>query len=92
MCVCVRYTLIIDSSSITISYQINLSAFKDTLMELNKNIYFGDNIIFTINWNAFNKMGFTTTAVVAANVLTGAIAFTIAPSISNLFLYTCYRR
>jgi hypothetical protein len=71
-----------------ISYQINLSAFKDTLMELNKNIYFGDNIVLTITWNAFTKMGFTTTAIVANAVLPNAAAFTVAPSISNLFLYT----
>ncbi len=32
-----------------LTYLINLSAFKDTLMELNKNIYFGDNIVLTIN-------------------------------------------
>ena len=71
-----------------ISYQINLSAFKDTLMEINKNIYFGDNLVLTINWNSFTKCGFTTTALVASTALTGAIAFTVAPSISNLFLYT----
>jgi len=72
-----------------LSYQLNLSAFKDTLMELNKNIYFGDNIVLTINWNSFTKCGFTTTAIVAANTATGFAAFSgIVPSINNLFLYT----
>ena len=42
------------------SYQIELSAFKDTLMELNKNIYFGDNLVLTINWNPANKFTFQT--------------------------------
>jgi len=70
------------------SYQINLSAFKDTIMELNKNIYFDNNLVLTINWNSAIKMGFTTTAIVTANTLTGFAAFTVAPTINNLFLYT----
>ena len=36
----------------SISYQINLSAFKDTILELNKNIYWGNNLVLNINWNA----------------------------------------
>ena len=72
-----------------LTYHINLSAFKDTLMELNKNIYFGDNIVLTINWNSFVKTGFTTTAIVTTNTLTGFAPFTtMTPSINNLFLYT----
>ena len=71
-----------------ISYQINLSAFKDTLMELNKNIYFDNNLLLTINWNSVVKMGFTTSALVAANTLTGPLAFTVAPTLNNLYLYT----
>ena len=71
-----------------ISYQINLSAFKDTLMELNKNIYFGDNLLLTITWNAAIKMGFTTSALVAANTLTTPLPFSIAPTLNNLFIYT----
>ena len=72
-----------------LTYHINLSAFKDTLMELNKNIYFGDNLVLTINWNSFVKTGFTTTAVVTTNALTGFAPFVnMTPSISNLFLYT----
>jgi hypothetical protein len=74
-----------------LSYQLNFSAFKDTLMELNKNIYFGDNIVLTINWNSFTKCGFTTTAIVAANAVTGFAAFSgIVPSINNLYLYTAF--
>ena len=53
----------------SISYQIELSAFKDTLMELNKNIYFGDNIVLTINWNSANKFSFTTTTTVTLLLL-----------------------
>ena len=33
----------------TISYQINLSAFKDSILELNKNIYWGKNLVLNIN-------------------------------------------
>jgi hypothetical protein len=58
-------------------------------MELNTNIYFGDNIVLTINWNSFVKTGFTTTAVVTTNILTGFAPFVnMTPSINNLFLYT----
>ena len=72
-----------------LTYHINLSAFKDTLMELNKNIYFGDNLVLTINWNSFVKTGFTTTAVVTTNALTNSAAFVnMTPSVNNLFLYT----
>ena len=63
----------------TISYQINLSAFKDSILELNKNIYWGNNLVLNINWNAAIKMGFSTTATVAANTITGGLPFTIPP-------------
>ena len=69
----------------SITYQIELSAFKDTLMELNKNIYFDNNLLLTINWNSGNKFTFTTTTTAT---LTGATAATLIPSLSNLYLYT----
>ncbi len=56
-------------------YHINRSAFKDTLTKLNKNIYFGDNTVLTINWNSLVKTGFTTTAVVTTGELTGFAPF-----------------
>jgi len=69
----------------SITYQIELSAFKDTLMELNKNIYFDNNLLLTINWNSGNKFTFTTTTTAT---LTGAATATLIPSLSNLYLYT----
>ena len=72
----------------SISYQINLSAFKDTILELNKNIYWGNNLVLNINWNAAIKMGFSTTAIAAVDTLTALLAFTIPPQLNNLFLYT----
>ena len=68
------------------SYQIDLSAFKDTLMELNKNLYFGDNLVLTINWNSATKFAFTSAAVLASAVV--PVALPTAPALSNLFLYT----
>ena len=41
-----------------IAYQINLDAFKHTLLELNKDIYFGDNLVLTITWQQANKFAF----------------------------------
>ena len=72
----------------TISYQINLSAFKDSILELNKNIYWGNNLVLNINWNAAIKMGFSTTVAVTANTLTAVAAYTVPPQLNNLFLYT----
>ena len=91
----------VDNNSNAMSYQIDLSAFKDTLMEINKNIYFGDNLVLTINWNAGTKFTFTsfainnaTTGVVGAGLLNyvfpvaSALGNAAIPSITNLFLYT----
>ena len=69
----------------SLTYQIELSAFKDTLMELNKNIYFDNNLLLTINWNSGNKFSFYTTTTAT---ITGAAAATVVPSLSNLYLYT----
>ena len=38
-----------------VAYQINLDAFKHTLLELNKDIYFGDNLVLTITWQQSTK-------------------------------------
>ena len=69
----------------SISYQIELSAFKDTLMELNKNLYFDDNLLLTITWNSANKFSFTTplTASVA-----NPVAQAVVPTLSALYIYT----
>ena len=84
--------ILISSSTVaagnSISYQINLSAFKDTILELNKNIYWGNNLVLNINWNAAIKMGFSTTAAVGADQLATFAAYTIPPQLNNLFLYT----
>ena len=69
----------------SISYQIELSAFKDTLMQINKNIYFDDNLLLTITWNSANKFSFTTplTASVA-----NPVAQAVIPTLSGLYIYT----
>ena len=46
------------NSQSNIAYQINLDAFKHTLLELNKDIYFGDNLVLTITWQQSNKYSF----------------------------------
>ena len=69
------------------SYQIDLSAFKDTLLELNKNIYFGDNLVLTINWNPANKFTFKTVGSTSANKIVAAADTAAAPTLSTLYLY-----
>ena len=70
-----------------ISYQIELSAFKDTIMELNKNIYFGDNLVLTINWNPCTKIGFINDTTSGA-ITTSSGDFSLPLLLSNLYLYT----
>ena len=81
------YLAPIVAASTAISYQIDLSAFKDTIMELNKNIYFGDNLVLTINWNSCTKIGFNNTTNTGA-LGTGPTTFTVPLQLNNLFLYT----
>ena len=38
-----------------IAYHLNSDAFKETLMSIDKNLYFGDNLILTIVWASANK-------------------------------------
>ena len=70
-----------------ISYQIELSAFKDTIMELNKNIYFGDNLVLTINWNPCTKIGFVNDTTSGA-ITTNSADYSLPFLLSNLYLYT----
>ena len=74
------------ATSNAISYQIDLSAFKDTLMELNKNIYFGDNLVLTINWNSCTKIGHTNITG-TGQINTGPADFSVALEVRNLYLY-----
>ena len=46
------------NSQSIIAYQINLDAFKHTLLELNEDIYFGDNLVLTITWQQATKYTF----------------------------------
>ena len=69
----------------SISYQIELSAFKDTLMEINKNLYFDDNLILTITWNSATKFSFVTPAT--ADLAT-PVAQLVVPTLSALYIYT----
>ena len=70
------------------SFQIELNAFKDTLMELDKNIYFGDNLVLTINWNPAQRFAFQAVGAGQQNTITGPIDVSAAPTLANLFIYT----
>ena len=53
-------------------------------MELNKNIYFGDNLVLTINWNCGTKIGHTNDTA-TGGLGTNAADFTVPLQLSNLF-------
>ena len=80
----VAYTAVANVAN-SISYQIELSAFKDTLMEINKNLYFDDNLILTITWNSATKFSFTSTTTESITV---PVAQLIVPTLSALYIYT----
>ena len=85
------YLAPIVAASTAISYQIDLSAFKDTIMELNKNIYFGVNLVLTINWNSCTKIGFNNTTNTGA-LTTGPTTFTVPLQLNNLFYTQLQKR
>ena len=86
-----------------VAYQINVDAFKHTLLELNKDIYFGDNLVLTITWQQSTKFVIQSASEVnplyiqaavplVANNVTAAIAATtrtssVAPIMNNLSLF-----
>lgn len=67
--------------------KIPFSAFKGSILAMNKSLYFGQNLQLIINWSGLNKWGFS---FVPAN---DAPAFQninlVEPAMRNLYLWTC---
>lgn len=65
--------------------RLPLSAFKNTILELDKDLYFGRNLKLRFVWNAGTKIAFTSTD--ASNPTTGTAALAVDIAITNLQLY-----
>ena len=62
------------SAALAVSYQIPLSSVKDTLLEVNKSLYFGDNLILSLSFNPARKFSFL--GVATADSVGGTVAAT----------------
>ena len=56
------------------SYQLPLGSIKDTLLEINKSLYFGDNLILSLSFNPSTKFSWLTTGGVEGGQSTGTSA------------------
>ena len=52
--------IIAANSGLAISYQLPLFSVKDTLLEVNKSLYFGDNLILSLSFNPATKFSWQT--------------------------------
>jgi len=74
--------LIAQSVGLATSYQLPLGSIKDTLLEINKSIYFGDNLILSLSFNPLTKFTWYSTAGVdgsgasCASIAAATTAFT----------------
>jgi hypothetical protein len=65
----------VTTSTMGVSYQLSLSSVKDTLLEVNKSLYFGDNLILSLSFNPASKFCFKTTRLIdnsAGSITTAA--------------------
>ena len=49
------------AGDLAVSYQLPLGSIKDTLLEINKSLYFGDNLILSLSFNPSTKFSWLTT-------------------------------
>lgn len=76
-----------DSASVlTIHCKIPLKAFAGSVLSMDKNIYFGQNMQIKINWKALSKWGFQTSSLTATNSTASALA---GVSLTNYYLWAC---
>lgn len=68
-----------------ISYQLDLSCFKDCICELDKSLLWNENLLINIYWNATTKYQWVCTS--ATDPSAGTPADANLPTMSNLFLY-----
>lgn len=74
------------NSAVSLSYQIALENLEHTILSINKNLYFGENLILSITFNPLNSFAWYSTSVTDPNSA-GATALTGTTTVSNLSLY-----
>ena len=62
------------AGAFAVSYQLPLGSIKDTLLEINKSLYFGDNLILSLSFNPSTKFSWLTTGGVEGGQSTGTTA------------------
>ena len=69
------------------SYQLPLGSIKDTLLEINKSLYFGDNLILSLSFNPATKFSWVVTrtadpsvSTTSTNLITAAVVIPAAPA------------
>lgn len=62
------------STNLAASFQLPLSSVKDTLLEVNRSLYFGDNLILSLSFNPATKFSWKSTA--GADVVGGNLGTT----------------
>lgn len=75
----------VDSATPVLNVKLPLGHIKNTILALDKDVYFGDVLLLKIIWAGYNKSGFRATSVTNPALVPTALAFNIA--VSNLILY-----
>lgn len=73
------------NEAITMNVQIPLHAIKNTILSVDKNIYFGEIILLKIIWGPGTKIAFTNTS--RDNLHDGAVALAATIAVQNIALY-----
>ena len=76
------------AAGLAVSYQIPLKAVKDTILEVNKSLYFGDNLILSLSFNPTSKFSWLSTSGIdggqaQTQVVTGLTQIAINPSVGG---------
>ncbi len=67
------------ATTLAVSYQIPLASVKDTILEVYKSLYFGDNLILSLSFNPTQKFSWLTTGGVDGTPTTTPTATATAP-------------
>ena len=76
---------VLQAGFMVLSYQLNLSNIVHSIAELDRDLFFGENLLLSLTFAPTNKFSWTATAANAPT--TGTAQMLFAPSIVNLSLY-----
>lgn len=87
----VKSTAVAALGQITFHCKIPFTAFKGSILNLDKNLYFGQNLQLQINWSGLNKWGFSCVVGAADIAPTQLVPSAVAgvSTMQNLYLWTC---